>query len=141
MRIIILKCMDMFLCLVFLWRLPSSHLTPVQPRWQPPLQWPVTLSHFPGCPQVKLQFSKQLVPYTPIGHSKKKNNILFATFWITQLFLLSLIALNCHVGTLTCLAQKYDKLERNQRCNYIYLNCTWIHLFSFIQIRSYISVC
>ena len=68
----------MLIITIFL-RLPSSHLTPVQPRWQP-VQRPVALSHFPGCSQVKLQFPKQLAPYNPTGHSKKKNNILFATF-------------------------------------------------------------
>ena len=56
-------------------RLPSSHLTPVQPRWQPPLQYPVILSQFPGIPQAMLQFCRQFTPYNPIEHSGKKNEL------------------------------------------------------------------
>ena len=76
MYIIMYEKQDAYLVwndLIILEPLPSPHLTPVQPRWHPPWQYPVILSQFPGIPQAMLQFCRQFTPYNPIEHSGQKN--------------------------------------------------------------------
>ena len=60
----------------YLWKmesLPDSHVSPCHPVWHLPSQWPVTLSHAPGTPQLLLQLFRQLYPYIPAVHSVKTN--------------------------------------------------------------------
>ena len=54
--------------------LPCSHIYPSHPARQLPLQWPVSLWHTPGSPQVRLQFLEQLFPKKPAAHSVKSNS-------------------------------------------------------------------
>ena len=51
--------------------LPFWHISPSHPGRHLPLQWPVTLWHTPGFPQVRLQFLEQLFPNKPTAHSVK----------------------------------------------------------------------